>query len=238
MRKRLSEISACKVSAVEGPVGLIDDLLLENDGWNVRYLVVHLRRSSSFRPALISTAAIEGFGVEQTSFRTNLRKVQLDSSPEIGEPRSISRQHEELLVQHFGWPIYWLGRQNSRQRNQAFQIGNPDAKLFVREDGSPNLRSASTLIGYEIWVQDRLAGRLQDLIINLNSWTVDLATADRDSIPFVAGSMFSMTRMEHVDWAGGRVYLNANSAAPPWQSQSNQPPGYTGELLSARPYRR
>jgi hypothetical protein len=113
MRKRFSDIRNTELFSADDmglrSIGRVIDLLIEDESWNVRYLVVSTDSPLS-RTVLISPSAIHTFDFESHSMVTTLTAQQIVESPLIDSDQPISREYEQALVDYYGWPIYWFGR--------------------------------------------------------------------------------------------------------------------------------
>jgi hypothetical protein len=210
MRKQFSEIKNSKLFTANDPalraIGNVVDLLIEDGSWNVRYLVITTDAPLS-RRVLISPTAIEGFDFESITLATLLTTHQVVQSPTADFDEPISRQYEQALIDYYGWPIYWFGKAGFKPQSiEAF--ASDKATASVNERDASNLRSANEICGYQIQSQDGPAGVMMDLAIQVESWTVDYATADSASWRPTDSSMFSTSRISCVDWSTQHVMVD------------------------------
>jgi hypothetical protein len=239
MRKRFSDIRNIKLFTADDtslrPIGEIEDLLVEDGSWDVRYIVVSTDAPLS-RRVLISPAAIHGFDFEAQSMGTMLTAQQIVDSPPEASDRPISREYEQALVNYYGWPIYWLGRAFAKP--QALETIAADAATqAVNETTDSNLRSANEICGYQIKSNDSPAGFMKDLIIHMESWKVDYAMAEAKSWLLKEGSLFSTEWIRKIDWANRIVHIDLTKPALEAATDSRTFPLNTGQPLLARPFR-
>jgi hypothetical protein len=239
MRKRFSDIKNSKVFTSEDSglcsVGEVTDLLIEDGSWGIRYLVV-ATHSPLPRNVLVSPAAIHGFDFPSKSIATMLTAHQIAESPPLESDLPISRQYEQALVDYYGWPIYWFGRVlMNPQSLDAF--ANNTATSGIDDHAPSNLRSANEICKYQIESNGGSAGVMKDLVIQMNSWTVDYATADARSWLPRESSMFSTKWISHVDWSNRRVEVDlTETVLEPVSARSNTP-AIAGEPWSSQPFR-
>ncbi|QEG24665.1 PRC-barrel domain-containing protein [Mariniblastus fucicola] len=206
MQQRFSDIKNCKLFTTDGVIGKVTDLLVEDDEWIVRYLVVDIQSPISSRRILIAPAAIEGVNIENNMIATILSAQQVMQSPLLDDDQPACRRYEEALVEYYGWPVYWLGRAVLPARSMD-KLANDEATSFVDENGSTNLRSAKEICGYRIKSGDDSVGSIQDLVVKMNSWIVSFAMADPRTWSQDQPSMFSTSQIESVHWSNREVVV-------------------------------
>lgn len=239
MRKRFSDIKDTRLFTADdmslNPVGRIDDLLVEDVGWDIRYLVVTTDAPLA-RRVLISPAAIQSFDFDSRSMGTQLTAQQIVESPPVDSDQPISREYEQALVDYYGWPIYWFGRAFVKPQTLD-TIAADEATESVDETTSANLRSANEICGYQIESNQGPAGRVEDLVVHVDSWRIDHAKAHPNSWLPMESSMFSTRWISRIDWGNRTVHVDLRKPLlQPTQRRSDLPP-ITGEPLSAQPFR-
>lgn len=58
---------------------------------------------------LISPISLGNVDAEQKQVSVNLTREQIKNSPDIDTHKPISRQHETVLYNYYGYPYYWSG---------------------------------------------------------------------------------------------------------------------------------
>jgi hypothetical protein len=235
MRKRFKEFENMRLKSLDGVIGVVEDLLIQDDSWIVRYLVVKVQNTLPVRRVLISTSVIHGHDFAERIIPTTLDSQQVIKSPLLDHNQPVSRQYEEALVEYYGWPIYWLGRAVQLSPQTLEEFAAAEATQFVSENESADLRSAKEICGYRIMANNGDAGYMKDLVVNVRSWTVDYATAEPSSWLPSESSMFSTEHIENIEWADRKIVVDL-------QKQTLEPepefqPAITGEPWSAQPFR-
>ena len=212
MGRRFSEIKNSNLSSTDRKLGRVTDLLFEDNNWSIRYLVVNLGSLLTNRDVLIAPAAIASYDLATNTIATILTSQQAIGSPELDSDRPISREYEQSLVDYYGWPIYWFGRDIQMKPQVLSRLASDDVTDAVNEESASNLRSATEICGYEIQSQNGLAGVLRDLVVNLSSWTIDFATAELQ--PWIPrdGAVFSTKWISQVDWASQHINVDVSEA--------------------------
>ena len=213
MNARFSEIKNLNLLASDGPIGEVVDLLIDDDHWMVRYLVVSVAAATNTQSklVLISPAAISNADLEEGVITTQLNSQRVMFSPSLDDAQSISRQHELALVEHYGWPAYWLGQTFLRPQTLDRLAG--DAGSAEEENEDSNLRSADELCGYLICSRSGRAGVMNDLVINLRNWRVDNGVANSSTWLPRESSMFRTSHIETIDWSTREITVDLSREA-------------------------
>ncbi|MEL7499926.1 MAG: PRC-barrel domain-containing protein [Planctomycetota bacterium] len=210
---RFSTIKNCEVFTHDGFIGHVRDLLIEDNSWDVRYIVISMQTKLSIRQALVAPSAILSIDTERRLVTTVLRTKQFLDCPRLDEDQPISREYEQALVNYFGWPIYWLGRAAMISPQHLSRMADEKTNEVFEREGQANLRSASEMMNYKITTSEGIrAGCLNDLIVNRYSWQVDYASTEAISWLPKEGWMFSTERIESIDWADRAISVNLTKA--------------------------
>ncbi len=214
--KRFFEMTQMKLQCIDGELGTVADLLIEDDGWQVRYLVASLDGPLRNQQVLVSPTAIVSLDFELRQIGIELSSQQLFESPPLDLKQPISRQYEQALVDHYSWPIYWLGRIISSPQAMASNVDS-SIRENIRQTSS-NLRSAKEICGYVVDSNERKTGYLIDLMIDVDSWVVEYATSDSGFWRSAQRSTFSTSRIEKVDWSTRRISVDLPACNSPWET--------------------
>lgn len=101
------EVTGYHIEAVDGEIGQVDDFIVEEENWSIRYLVVETGNWWSGRRVLVAPSWIERISWTESKVFAGLTREAIRSSPEYDEPERISREYEEQLHRHYGRPRYW-----------------------------------------------------------------------------------------------------------------------------------
>lgn len=207
MRENFSDLRNCQILSLDGVIGRLDDLLIEENDWDVRYLVVCVQNAVPVQNVLLSTVAVQSCDVANRSILTTLSSQQVVDCPPLKEDQPVSRQYEEALVEHFGWPVYWLGRAALLSNQTMHQLAG-DTCPQSSDDPPLTLRSAKEICGYKIVANNGDAGTMADLGINMKSWKVDRATAAPGGWLPSESSTFSTLRIQRIDWSHRQISVD------------------------------
>ena len=103
----LSEISGYTVYAKDGEIGGVKDLIMDDDNWRIRYLVVGTGRWLPGKKVLISTDWVERCDWTDSRLSVDVERKAVKKCPEFDPSFPVSREVEERLYDFYGRPKYW-----------------------------------------------------------------------------------------------------------------------------------
>ena len=208
MYQHFSELVGCEVFASGQHLGSVVDLLLDEDRWIVRYVVVAVPLASSPGRFLLAPASIESLDTHGTGIATSLDPDVANSVPLLTKSVDVSESYEMLLVEHFGWPIYWLGRHSDSVSKPAAKILRDESDDSITNDLQSRLRSAESIIGSKIIDGKSLNGSVGDLVTRVDSWTIDYVTAKVNPQSSDENVVYSTSQIRPIEGAGRVLVLD------------------------------
>jgi uncharacterized protein YrrD len=97
------------LQASDGEIGHIDDFIIDDDTWAIRYLIVDTRNWWPGKKVLISPQWIERVSWEESKVFVKLSLETIKGAPEYLEETAITRGYEKRLYEHYKTKIYWVG---------------------------------------------------------------------------------------------------------------------------------
>jgi hypothetical protein len=101
------EVIGYYVEGTDGTLGHIDDLLTDDHGWILRYLIVDTRNWLPGKKVMLPPAWVEGIDWADRAVRFEMTREQIRESPEYDPSRAVERAHEHSLFDFFGRMPYW-----------------------------------------------------------------------------------------------------------------------------------
>lgn len=96
------ETTGYSIQARDGDIGHIEDFIVHDETWALRYMVVNTRNFMPGREVLISPHWIESISWERSRISVDLMRDAIANAPEY-DPRSVvTRNYEMQLFRHFG----------------------------------------------------------------------------------------------------------------------------------------
>jgi sporulation protein YlmC with PRC-barrel domain len=105
--RSLREVSGYHIAAADGEMGRMDDLVIDDEAWTVRYIVVDTGTWLPGKRVLVASAWIEGIDWDEHQVHTDLTRRQIGEAPEFDPSAPINRQYETRLYDFYGRPTYW-----------------------------------------------------------------------------------------------------------------------------------
>jgi len=106
--RSVREVAGYVVQAVDGGAGHVEQFIVDDSDWFIRYMVVDIRTWLIFlRKVLISPGWIERVSWPDLKFFVNLPKKTIKNSPKYNPYAPVNRQFEERLYDYYGRPRYW-----------------------------------------------------------------------------------------------------------------------------------
>lgn len=186
MQHNVKSLSGFTIGATDGEIGKVKELYFDDQTWTVRYLVVKTGGWLSGRKVLLSPLALQQVDWKNKVFSVNLNKQQVQESPDIDTEKTVSRQHEIELYDHYAWPYY--GAVGAGFYGGMGMSGMVDSRIpfeeviaeqhMDKEKADPHLRSTEEIRGYHIHATDGKIGEVEDFIMNTETWRIDYLIVD------------------------------------------------------------
>jgi hypothetical protein len=102
------EVTGYHIEASDGRFGHVDDFMIEDLTWIIRYLVVDTKDILPGKDVLISPQWITKISWMEQKVYVNLPKNKISNAPELKDKDKIDRAYEEGLFEYYGSVRYWL----------------------------------------------------------------------------------------------------------------------------------
>jgi hypothetical protein len=104
------------ISATDGDIGHVEDFLLDEATWAIRYMVVDTRNWWPGKKVLVSPGWIADVDWDASTVGVEMSREQVRNSPEYDPSAPLQRDYESRLHDHYGRAGYWSGLDNERAR--------------------------------------------------------------------------------------------------------------------------
>jgi len=180
MLRSLKDLEGYTVSATDGDIGNVENFLLDDERWTIRYLVVDTVEFLDGRQVLISPISFRQVEWPGRRFHLALTMAKIEKCPSTDMDQPVSRQHEEHFNQYYGYPSYWaypglwgLGPNPAMIAANLEKVAAARAvALSERLSYDIHLRSIKELRGYHIQGSDDAIGHVEDFIVDDETWEV------------------------------------------------------------------
>ena len=226
------------LEAVDGELGAVEDLYVDERGWAVRYLVVKTGGWLLGRHVLITPASVSDIDDRDGKLRVRLTRAEIEQSPPMDSVTIVSRAYEQAYHQHFGLTPYWDPVSDPNPTTLPHPGLVPAAleatRTALKPDGS-HLRSVREMTGYAIEAQDGPIGHVEDVVVDDEDWV--LLYLEVDTGTWLPGKkvLVQTNRIRQFDWAGESVVLALHrhviESAPPYDPAELITPDYEVQLF-------
>ena len=234
------------IEASDGQLVTVSDLLFDDFGWIIRWLVVDTGHWLPGRKVLLPLSALGQPDRALRHFPVNLTMQQVKDSPDSNTDQPASRQIESDLYGYYGWDPYW-GSNTLLSNAMATpfvpplyqSVSKPLEPVSVDaqpNQGDPHLRSISAIAGYHIHATDGMIGHVEDLLVDVAGWHIRYVTVDtRNWWPGKKVSISPLTVRE-IDWADRLIHLNVTRQkvkdGPPYTPAITVDGAYNNKFLT------
>lgn len=95
------------IKATDGEIGHVEDFIIDDETWEIRYLIIDTKNWWGGKKILISPWWIDRISWREERVFVNLLRGVIEQAPEFEENKLPSREYEIRLHQHYGKKGYW-----------------------------------------------------------------------------------------------------------------------------------
>ena len=101
------KVSGYNIQTVDGEIGHIEDFIIDDETWVIRYLIIDTKNWWPGNKVLISPRWAERVSWDENKVFVNLTREKVKQSPGFTEDSLLSRNYESALHKHYDRPGYW-----------------------------------------------------------------------------------------------------------------------------------
>jgi hypothetical protein len=102
------DVSGHHIHAPDGDIGHVEDFIIDDETWAIRYLIIDTKNWWPGKKILLSPKWIERISWSESKVFVNLSRENVKQSPEYTDDAPLTRDYETVLHRHFHRPGYWL----------------------------------------------------------------------------------------------------------------------------------
>lgn len=212
MLRSLKDLEQYYVVATDGDIGSVENFLLDDHDWAIRYMVARTDGFFQGRSVLISPMALRHADWSTRRLHVALTRDKVKGSPSIDAHLPVSRQHERANLRYYGFPYYWgaagvwgMGADPGVLANSGWS----DAAGENPEDqGDIHLRSANEVRGYHIQGTDDAIGHVEDFIVDDETWQVRYLVIDTTNWLFGKKVLVNPYWASRISWSERIVHID------------------------------
>jgi len=105
--RSLKEVTGYHLQGVDGEIGHVADLIVDDRTWAIRYLVVDTSNWWMGKQILLSPHWVERISWAENNVYLTLPREAIKNSPEWKPDQLVNREYEVRLYDYYGRPAYW-----------------------------------------------------------------------------------------------------------------------------------
>lgn len=102
--RSFQEITGYHIQASDGEIGEVEDILVEDQNWTLRYLVVDIGKWFFGKKVLLAVDWIEQIDWAGAKAHVNIPLERIKESPEFNSSDPVNRKYEEVLHDYYDRP--------------------------------------------------------------------------------------------------------------------------------------
>ena len=102
-----NEVIGYYIEATDGNIGHVEDLLIEDETWAIRYVVVDTVNWWPGKKVVLSPQWIRDVSWMDSRVYVNVSRDRVKNAPEYDPASIMDRDYENRLYEHYGSPRYW-----------------------------------------------------------------------------------------------------------------------------------
>ncbi len=106
--RSMKQVRGYPIQGADGEIGHVEDFVIDDGTWAIRYLMVATRNWWPGKNVLVSPQWIERVSWSESKVFVNLSRDAIKQSPEYTEESLITRDYETDLHRHYDRQGYWV----------------------------------------------------------------------------------------------------------------------------------
>jgi hypothetical protein len=107
------DVDGHHIQAADGEIGHVEDFIVDDETWAIRYLIVNTQNWWPGKKVLISPKWIERVSWRESKVFVNLTREIIKQAPEYPEESLPTRDYETRLHRHYDRQGYWVDEPDS-----------------------------------------------------------------------------------------------------------------------------
>jgi sporulation protein YlmC with PRC-barrel domain len=101
-----NKVTGYHIEAIDGDIGHIEDFIIDEKTWEIRYMVVDTQNWWPGRKVLVAPPWIGRVSWDESKVYVDLLQETIKNGPEY-HPEALDRTYEEMLYNYYKRPKYW-----------------------------------------------------------------------------------------------------------------------------------
>ena len=105
--RSVKEVTGYHIAATDGEIGHVEEFVVDDESWKIRYVVVDTRNWLPGRKVIVSPAWVDAVDWADEQLEVGLTREQVKESPPFDPNLPVNRDYEVRLYDFYGRPVYW-----------------------------------------------------------------------------------------------------------------------------------
>ncbi len=101
-------VSGLYIQASDGEIGHVEDFIIDDETWAIRYLIIDTKNWWGGKEILVSPKWIDHISWDERKVFVKLSRENIKQSPEYSEELLLTRDYESDLHRHYNRKGYWV----------------------------------------------------------------------------------------------------------------------------------
>jgi hypothetical protein len=115
-------VSGYHIEAADGPIGHIEDYIIDDETWAIRYLEVDTVNWWPGKKVLVAARWIDRVSWDESKVFINLSRAAIKQAPEYTEESLLTRDYETRLHGHYNRQGYWVDEPVAKEPSSPKRI--------------------------------------------------------------------------------------------------------------------
>lgn len=103
------------IQATDDQIGHVEDFIIDDVTWTIRYLIVDTRNWWPGKKVLVSPLWLERVSFDESKMFVNLTRDEIKQAPEFTDVSTLNREYETKLYGHYGREGYWTREESASE---------------------------------------------------------------------------------------------------------------------------
>lgn len=210
----VSELLECNIEAIDGKMGKVKDIYIDDQSWTIRYAQIDTWKTLPGRRVLLSPSCFRTIDFKNKLLNIDLDKETVRKSPNFAEKTGLTQETEERLADYYGWTKYWTGNMvwgtggkavmNPLDEKRQAEIKDPSISNPL---GSVHaLRSETEIAKFRVHAANGRLGKIIDMVFDLEKWSIKSFVIQLKYQEKSGLVLISPNEIVSIEWVEGDLY--------------------------------
>lgn len=112
------DVSGHRIQAADGEIGHVDDFIIDDESWAIRYLIIDTHNWWPGKKVLLSPQWIESVSWDEAKVFVNLPRETIGQAPVYTGESLLTRDYETRLHRHYNRLVYWDDEEAAKEQSR------------------------------------------------------------------------------------------------------------------------